>query len=48
MAKENESKQVAQEQEEMKDFPIDIQKNIVEIINDTPSLIRLSHVKSHG
>ena len=41
MAKENESKQVAQEQEEIKDFPIDIQKNIVEIINDTPSLIRL-------
>ena len=41
MAKENENKQVAQEQEEIKDFPIDIQKNIVEIINDTPSLIRL-------
>ena len=41
MAKENESKQVAQEQEEIKDFPIDIQKNIVDIINDTPSLIRL-------
>ena len=41
MAKENENKQVAQEQEEMKDFPIDIQKNIVDIINDTPSLIRL-------
>ena len=41
MAKENENKQVAQEQEEIKDFPIDIQKNIVDIINDTPSLIRL-------
>ena len=40
MAKKNENKQVAQD-EEFKEFPIDIQRNIVDIINDTPSLIRL-------
>lgn len=43
MAKENENKQVAQGQEttEFEQFPIDVKRNIVDIINDTPSLVRL-------
>ena len=43
MAKENENKQVAQGQEttEFEPFPIDVKRNIVDIINDTPSLVRL-------
>ena len=43
MAKKNENKQVAQGQEitEFEPFPIDVKRNIVDIINDTPSLVRL-------
>ena len=29
------------EQNEIKDFPIDVQRDIVDIINDTPSLVKL-------
>ena len=40
MAQENENKQVAQDTE-FPPFPIDVKRNIVDIINDTPSLVRL-------
>ena len=39
MLDEKENKQEAQDA--MEDFPIDVKKSIVEIINDTPSLVRL-------
>ena len=32
---------VEQEKQEMSDFPIDIKKDIVDILNDTPSLVKL-------
>lgn len=37
----NKKKVVKQENQEMSDFPIDIKRDIVDIINDTPSLVKL-------
>jgi len=37
----NKQKVAKQENQEMSDFPIDIKRDIVDIINDTPSLVRL-------
>jgi hypothetical protein len=34
-------KDTNQTEQEMSDFPIDIKKDIVDIINDTPSLVML-------
>ena len=39
--KEQELDNNAVNQDELMDFPIDVKKDIVEIINDTPSLVRL-------
>lgn len=39
MLNEKETKQMAQE--ELTDFPIDVKQDILQIINDTPSLVRL-------
>lgn len=40
MLEKEKNKQMAQEQE-MSDFTIDVKRNIVDIINDSPSLVRL-------
>ena len=37
----NKQKVAKQENQEMSDFPIDIKRDIVDIINDTPSLVKL-------
>ena len=39
MLEEKDNKQMAQE--EIGDFPIDVKRSIIDIINDTPSLVRL-------
>lgn len=40
MAKE-EKKKVDEQDDELKDFPIDVKRDIIDIINDTPSLVML-------
>lgn len=41
MKKEDTKKKSNEEQDELKDFPIDIKRDIVDIINDSPSLVML-------
>lgn len=43
MKKEDTKKKSNEEQDELQDFPIDIKRDIVDIINDTPSLVVLGN-----
>ena len=44
MTKQKDNKNMQAEQDdELRDFPIDVKRDILDIINDTPSLVRLGN-----